>query len=172
MNQMKTRPDWSLTTAEVAKLLGCSRSQAIRLIDRGEIPSWRTGRHRRVSRTDVESYRASKGIKNASGGMLLCSGGDLARWMAQYTSPLRHAGCIGQAGQMYTQARPDWVVLDLSHCARAEALGWSWHLKKSEQRARVMLLLEEGQQLTVDDYADCVIGWPHDPEVIAKEVNR
>lgn len=47
-----------LTTNQVAQLLGVSRQHAADLGDRGSIPSWRIGTHRRFRRQDVLAYRA------------------------------------------------------------------------------------------------------------------
>ena len=52
---MTDRPEpIMLRPAEVAALLSLSRSEVYRLIDRGEIPSVRIGRSRRVPRRWVE----------------------------------------------------------------------------------------------------------------------
>jgi len=46
-----------MSTTAAADLLGVSRQYLTRLIDRGEIPCERTGRHRRLKLSDVVSYK-------------------------------------------------------------------------------------------------------------------
>lgn len=56
---MAERPEpIMLRPSEVATLLAISRSEVYRLIDRGEIPSVRIGRSRRVPRRWVEAQAA------------------------------------------------------------------------------------------------------------------
>lgn len=40
-------------------MLGMSRQHVVDLADRGELPAWHVGRHRRFQRADVLAYRAS-----------------------------------------------------------------------------------------------------------------
>jgi excisionase family DNA binding protein len=46
-----------LSTTEAGDLLGVSRQYLTRLIDKGEIPCDRTGRHRRLMLSDVLNYK-------------------------------------------------------------------------------------------------------------------
>lgn len=46
-----------LTTTQVSAMLGASRQHVADLGDRGEIPCWRAGTHRRFRREDVMAYK-------------------------------------------------------------------------------------------------------------------
>lgn len=49
-----------LSTTEAGDLLGVSRQYLTRLIDRGEIPCDRTGRHRRLKLSDVIAFKQKR----------------------------------------------------------------------------------------------------------------
>lgn len=51
-----------LTTTQAASILGVSREWAARMIDRGELPGHRVGKHRRVALRDVLAVRDRRSV--------------------------------------------------------------------------------------------------------------
>ncbi|WP_225732002.1 MULTISPECIES: excisionase family DNA-binding protein [unclassified Nocardia] len=57
----------TLTTQEAAELLGMSRPTFVKLLDAGDIPFTRPGRHRRVRLTDVLAFREYRRAERTAG---------------------------------------------------------------------------------------------------------
>lgn len=55
--------DGVLTTGAAAELLNVSRQYLVRLLDEGTIPSFKSGKHRRVRAEDLLVYRAARDAK-------------------------------------------------------------------------------------------------------------
>jgi excisionase family DNA binding protein len=49
----------TLTTQDVAEILGCSRPHVVKLLEQGTIPFSKVGSHRRVCMEDVAAYKRS-----------------------------------------------------------------------------------------------------------------
>tara|TARA_R110002096_G_C14519899_1_gene716826 strand:+ start:229 stop:684 length:456 start_codon:yes stop_codon:yes gene_type:complete len=52
-----------MTTQAAAELLGCSRPHFVKLLENGEIPFTKVGRHRRVKFEDVMNYKKAMKLK-------------------------------------------------------------------------------------------------------------
>ncbi len=67
-----------LTTSQAARAIGASRQHVADLADRGIMPSWRTGSHRRFLRSDVEAFARTLATRRTLGDMTLADRRSLA----------------------------------------------------------------------------------------------
>ena len=54
-----------MTTQAAAEILGCSRPHLVKLLEEGEVPYTKVGRHRRVKYEDVLGYRQKMKVQQA-----------------------------------------------------------------------------------------------------------
>jgi excisionase family DNA binding protein len=52
-----------MTTQAAAEYLGCSRPHIVKLVEKGEIPFTKVGKHRRIKYEDVDRYRKEMKLK-------------------------------------------------------------------------------------------------------------
>ena len=55
--EIQIRDDDLLTTGEAAKVLNCTRQHVVDLCERGDLPYTTVGKHRRISRANVEALK-------------------------------------------------------------------------------------------------------------------
>ena len=55
-----------MTTQAAAEFLGCSRPHIVKLVENGEIPFTKIGKHRRIKFEDVARYRKEMKTKQKS----------------------------------------------------------------------------------------------------------
>ncbi len=55
--EIQSREDDLLTTGEAAKVLNCTRQHVVDLCERGDLPYTTVGKHRRISRANVEALK-------------------------------------------------------------------------------------------------------------------
>lgn len=49
--------DTEITTQAAAEMIGCSRPHLVKLLEEGEIPFTKVGKHRRIKYEDVMAYK-------------------------------------------------------------------------------------------------------------------
>ncbi|MGH7904768.1 MAG: excisionase family DNA-binding protein [Candidatus Dormibacteraceae bacterium] len=111
---MPARED--LTTTEFARLTGVSRATLVRLIDRGRIPAWRIGSHRRIFRSDLEAAGLGTGGGPAAVGPAVPRRRDILRLAPRLTElaarrGARHVRLFGSVARDAADEASDVDVL-------------------------------------------------------------
>lgn len=132
----RTSPTDLLTTTQAAEIIGCSRQHVVNLCNRGEIPFTMVGRHRRISRRNLDRDRSPVGLRREEA---------LALWWGRVVA----AHVAQDPDRVLGTARSELAHLGKRH---PESRLWlrTWQRVIDRGPEAVMSVLTSSDQLAID----------------------